>query len=87
MEAGNICGGAARFKSEPKDGVGCDRCSARFIPSGSCQSGAHMDGTLYLKSMVPALRKLHNRRIRKKLGANQECVVGRVKLCDMFVSC
>ena len=27
MEAWNRCGGAARFKSEPKDGVGCDRCS------------------------------------------------------------
>ena len=36
MEAWNRCGGAARFKSEPKDGVGCDRCSARLIPSGSC---------------------------------------------------
>ena len=87
MEAGNRCGGAARFKSEPKDGVGCDRCSARLIPSGSCQSGAHMDGTLYLKSMVPALRKFYNRRIRKKLWANQECVVGRVEWCAKSVSC
>ena len=58
-----------------------------MIPSGSCQSGAHMDGTLYLKSMVPALRKFYNRRIRKKLGANQECVVGRVEWCAKFVSC
>ena len=78
MEAWNRCGGAARFKSEPKDGVRCDRCSARLIPSGSCQSGAHMDLTLYLKSMVPALRKFYNRRIRKKLWANQECM-GRLE--------
>ena len=42
-----------------------------------------MDGTLYL--MVPALRKFYKRRIRKKLGANQECVVGRVELCAKFV--
>ena len=87
MEAWNRCGVAARFKSDPKDGVGCDRCSARLIPSGSCQSGAHMDGTLYLKSMVPALRKFYNRRIRKKLWANQECVVGRVEWCAKSVSC
>ena len=76
MEAGNRCGGAARFKSDPKDGVGCDRCSARLIFSGSHQSGDHVDGIHYLKIMVPALRKFYNRRIRKKLWANQECVVG-----------
>ena len=45
MEAGNRCGEVARLKSEPKDGVGYVRCSARLIPPGSYQSGAHMDGT------------------------------------------
>ena len=87
MEAWNRCGGAARCKSEPKDGVGCDRCSARLIPSGSCQSGAHMDGTLYMKSMVPALRKFYNRRIRKKMRDNQECVDGREEVCGMSCRC
>ena len=87
MDAGNRCGGAARFKSEPKVGVGCDRCSARLIQSGSCQSGAHMDVTLYLKSMVPALRKFYNRRIRNKLWANQACVVGREEVYGMSCRC
>ena len=87
MEAGNRCGGAAMFKSEPKGGVGCNRCSARLNPSGSCQSAAHMDGTLYLKGMVPALRKFYNRRIRKKLRANQECVVGWEDVYGMSCRC
>ena len=43
MEAGNGCGGAERFKSETKDGVGCDRCSARLNPSGSCQNSHGRD--------------------------------------------
>ena len=54
---------------------------------GSCQSGAHTDGILYLKSMVPALRKFYNRRIRKKLCANQECVVGRKEVYGMSCRC
>ena len=87
MEAWNRCGGAARFKSDPKDEVGCDRCSARLIPSGSCQSGAHMDGTIYLKSMVPALRKFYYRRIMKKLWANQEGVVGWEEVYGMSCRC
>ena len=36
-----------------------------------------MDDSLNPKFRVAALRKFYNRRIRKKLGANQECVVGR----------
>ena len=39
------------------------------------------------KLSVTALGKFYNRRIRKKLGTNQECVAGRVELCAMSVSC
>ena len=46
-----------------------------------------MDGTLYLKSMVPALRKFYNMRIRKKLWASQECVVGWEEVYGMSRRC
>ena len=39
------------------------------------------------KLRVTALGKFYNRRLRKKLGANQKCVVGQVKLFAKFVSC
>ena len=46
-----------------------------------------MDDSLNPKFRVAAFRKFYNRRIRKKLGANQECVVVWVELCATFVSC
>ena len=46
-----------------------------------------MDYSLNPKLRVTALRKFYNMAIRKKLGANQECVVGRVALRAMSVSC
>ena len=44
-----------------------------------------MDDSTNPKFRVAALGKFYNMRIRKKLGANQECVVGRVELCAKFV--
>ena len=43
--------------------------------------------SLNAKLRVTAFWKFYNRRLRKKLGANQKCVVGQVKLFAKFVSC
>ena len=40
-----------------------------------------------LKSLVPALRKFYNRRIIKKLWANQECMVVREEVYGVSCRC
>ena len=48
--------------------------------------GVQMDDSLNPKFRVAALRKFYNRRIRKKWGTINGCVVGRVELGVKFVS-
>ena len=46
-----------------------------------------VDDSLNPKLRVTALKKFYNSGIRKKFGTNQECVVWRVALRAMSVSC
>ena len=78
----------ARIKLTEETGeAGWNEYSLEGIPEGY-PKGVQMDDSLNPKFRVAALRKFYNRRIRKKLGTINGCVVGRgVELCAMSVSC
>ena len=83
---GGLPSEGSRPETEQSGEAGWNEYSLEGIPEGY-PKGVQMDDSLNPKFRVAALRKFYNRRIRKKLGANQECVVGRVELCAKFVSC
>ena len=64
-----------------------DGTSTAWRDSRSLHEGVTEDDSLNPKLRVTALGKYYNRRLMKKLGANQKCVVGQVKLFAKFVSC
>ena len=69
----------ARIKLTEQTGEdGCNEYSLEWIPEGY-QKWVQIDDSLNPKLRVT--QEILHRRRRKKLGTNQECVVGRVKLC------
>ena len=76
----------SRPETEQSGEAGWNDYSLEGIPEGY-PKGVQIDDSLSPKFRVAALRKFYNRRIRKKWGTINGCVVGRGALCAMSVSC
>ena len=84
---GGLPSEGSRPETEQTSETGWNEYILEGIPEGY-PKGVQMDDSLNPKFRVAALGKFYNRRIRKKLGTIEWCVVGRgVKLCAKFVSC
>ena len=83
---GGLPSEGSRPETEKTGGAGWNDYSQEGIPEGYPQ-GVQMDDSLNPKFRVAALGKFYNRRIRKKLGNINGCMVWRGVLCAMPVSC
>ena len=75
----------SRPETEQTGEAGWNDYSLEGIPEGY-PKGVQMDDSINPKFRVAALRKFYNRRIRKKWGTINGCVVGRGELCAKLVS-
>ena len=82
---GGLPSGVPRPETEQSGEAGWNEYSLEGIPEGFSK-GVQIDDSLNPKFRVAALRKFYNRRIRKKLGTINGCVVGRGALCAKLVS-
>ena len=76
---GGLPSEGSRPETEQTGEAGWNDYSLEGIPEGY-PMWVQTDDSRNPKLRVTALGKFYNRRIRKKLGTNQECVVGRVAL-------
>ena len=77
-ESEHAFGGLPSEGSRPETGeAGWNDYSLEGIPEGY-PKGVQMDDSLNPRFRVAALRKFYNRRLRKKWGTINGCVVGRV---------
>ena len=83
---GGLPSEGSRPETEQTGEAGWNDYRQEGIPEGY-PKGVQMDDSLNPKFRVAALGKFYNRRIRKKLGTINGCVVGRGALCAKSVSC
>ena len=83
---GGLPSEVSRPETEQTGEAGWNDYSLQGISEGY-PKGVQMDESLNPKFRVAALGKFYNRRIRKKWGTINGCVVGRGALCAMSVSC
>ena len=82
---GGLPSEGSRPETEQTGEAGWNEYSLEEIPEGYL-NGVQMDDSLNPKFRVASLMKFYNRRIRKKWGTINGCVVGRVELGVKFVS-
>ena len=83
---GGLPSEVSRPETEQTGEAGWNEYSLEGNPE-SYPKGVQIDDSLNPKFRVAALRKCYNRRIRKKWGTINGCVVGRGEVCAKSVSC